>query len=78
MNLQAIIQDEINLMSEDGSIESAVRARARETIEKAIDSAFNSWGGMGKQISKSVEDALRLDFSMVSLGRTLRAYQYRM
>lgn len=64
------MQDMIN----NGKIEEIIKAKLEKTVESAIDDALRSYSDFGKQLSKHIQDSLKVDVTNVNLqeyGKTV-------
>jgi len=73
-DFSAAVNTAMQTMIDNGKIEEIIKAKLEKTVESAIDDALRSYSDFGKQLSKHVQDSLKVDVSNVNLqeyGKTV-------
>lgn len=65
--LQQVVNESIQAMIDDGTVEKIIKDKLHDTIKSAIDSAMRSYSDFGKALEKHIETSLSVDFSNVNL-----------
>ncbi|WP_372833132.1 hypothetical protein [Pontibacterium sp.] len=65
--LNTLVNNVMKDMAEQGQIEKIIREKVESSVEEAFSSMFRSYGKLGKQIEKGLEDNLNIDFSQCGL-----------
>lgn len=53
-----IINEKTQEMSENGTLESIIKDRTEQAVNKAMDEVFSSWGAFNKVLKKSLEEQI--------------------
>jgi len=59
--IQDIVNAQVLKMTESGEIQAAVEKGVKDSINKAINEQFGSWGGITKQLESAFKENLLLD-----------------
>lgn len=65
--LQQIVNEQINTMITNGSIEKMIATKLNETIKECVNDAMRSYGDFGKTIKAKIEDAINADLNNVTI-----------
>lgn len=59
--IQKIVNDKVQAMVDDGSIQNKIEVGIEAAIESAISQQFQSYGGITKQIEDALKDGLKIN-----------------
>jgi hypothetical protein len=65
--LGTLVNDIMSEMITSGKIEQIITDNVEKAVKEAFAKMFQSWGDVGKQIENGLKDAIRIDFTGVSL-----------
>ena len=65
--IQEIVNNKVESLVNDGVIAGLIEDSVQKAITKALETQFESWGTITKQIDKALEDALKIDMSQLPI-----------
>lgn len=67
MDLNKLVTQSIEKMSENGEVQKIIENKVAKTIESIVDDVFGSWSNFSKSLKKEIEDQIQINLKELDI-----------